>query len=128
MQAPSQLKAVRRSSKPEVPEGFRTITEGAATILLQGEDVFYNPAQARAAFAARALLYRLMSESRSHAGVRELVSYSVLGATPTPTAERPKNLQRSPWAPKGQPVWLTLALLATALNSNPGVARACAGH
>ena len=41
--------AVRRSSKPEVPEGFRTITEGAATILLQGEDVFYNPAQARVA-------------------------------------------------------------------------------
>ena len=31
-----------------MPEGFRAVTEGAATVLLQGEDVFYNPAQVRA--------------------------------------------------------------------------------
>ena len=28
-----------------VPEGTKTLTEGKATILHQGENVFYNPAQ-----------------------------------------------------------------------------------
>jgi hypothetical protein len=31
-----------------VPEGFKAQTEGQATILQQGNEVFYNPAQVRA--------------------------------------------------------------------------------
>lgn len=38
---------IRSASTPPAPEGVRTVTEGAATVLL-GSDVFYNPAQVRA--------------------------------------------------------------------------------
>ena len=33
------------SCRPPVPEGTKTVTEGKATILHQGNNVFYNPAQ-----------------------------------------------------------------------------------
>ena len=51
---------------------MRTITEGRATILLQGEDVFYNPAQVLYIFLCSFSVYRLehMSRKRHNSMVR----------------------------------------------------------
>lgn len=35
------------TSGREVPEGYKVLTEGKGSILQKGNDVFYNPAQAR---------------------------------------------------------------------------------
>lgn len=43
----------------EVPEGFTARTEGKATILQHGNDVFYNPAQVRDLFGMIFLVRKL---------------------------------------------------------------------
>ena len=39
--------SVATTSGREVPDGYKVLTEGKGSILQKGNDVFYNPAQAR---------------------------------------------------------------------------------
>ena len=45
--ADSEDANIPTTSGRDVPEGYKVLTEGKGSILQKGNDVFYNPAQAR---------------------------------------------------------------------------------
>lgn len=51
---------IATTSGREVPDGYKVRTEGKGSILQKGNDVFYNPAQARLAPALTLLLWHVM--------------------------------------------------------------------